>query len=156
MTAEGHLSLEGRDLAALTERWGSPLHGVHAEAVRRNARAFLGADDGFEPCEVYYSYKTNPIPEVLRLLHSLGVGAEVISEYELWLAFGLGVEPSRIVYNGPVKSDASLREAMMRRVRLINANHREEIERIGAIAAATGVRPVTGVRVNTSGNARDD
>lgn len=150
VTPEGRLSLEGRDLASLTERWGSPLHVVHAEALRRNARAFLEADDGGEPCEVYYSYKTNPIPAVLRLLHGEGIGAEVISEYELWLAFRLGVDPSRIIYNGPVKSDASLKEAIRRRIHLINANHREEIGRIGALAQALGERPLTGVRVSTS------
>src|SRR5690606_12119650 len=86
----------------------------------------------------------------LRLLHAEGIGAEVISEYELWLAFRLGVEPSRVIYNGPVKSDASLQEAIRRRIRLINANHREEIGRIGALAQTLGERPVTGVRVSTS------
>lgn len=150
VTPEGHLNLEGRDLASLTKRWGSPLHVVHAEALRRNARAFLEADDGGQPCEVYYSYKTNPIGGVLRLLHDEGIGAEVISEYELWLAFRLGIDPSRIVYNGPVKSEASLKEAIRRGIRLINANHREEIARIGALAQSIGQRPVVGVRISTS------
>lgn len=150
VTPHGHLRLEGRDLASLTERWGSPLHVVHAAALRRNARAFLEADDGGPPCEVYYSYKTNPIGGVLRLLHDEGIGAEVISEYELWLAFRLGIDPSRIVYNGPVKSEASLKEAMRWRIRLINANHREEIARIGALARSLGERPVVGVRISSS------
>src|SRR5690606_36189109 len=65
--AAGHLTLEGHALAELTARWGSPLHVVHAAALRRNARAFLD-DEGGPPREVYYSYKTNPIPGVLRLL----------------------------------------------------------------------------------------
>src|SRR5690606_17707874 len=125
-------------------------HVVHAEALRRNARAFLETDDGGQPCEVYYSYKTNPIGGVLRLLHDEGIGAEVISEYELWLAFRLGIDPARIVYNGPVKSDASLKEAVRRRIRLINANHREEIARIGALAQSLGQRPVVGVRISTN------
>lgn len=145
----GRLSLEGLDLAELTKHWGSPLHVVHAAALRRNASAFLDDTDG-PPCEVYYSYKTNPIPALLRMLDDAGIGAEVISEYELWLALRLGVEPGRIVYNGPVKSDASLREAIGRGIALVNANHREEIERIGAIAAQLGRRPVTGVRICTS------
>jgi diaminopimelate decarboxylase len=147
--AAGHLTLEGHALAELTARWGSPLHVVHAAALRRNARAFLD-DEGGPPCEVYYSYKTNPIPGVLRLLHAEGIGAEVISEYELWLALRLGVDPARIVFNGPVKSDASLREAIGRGIALLNANHREELTRIGAVAAELGRRPITGVRVCTS------
>ena len=157
--ASGRLSLEGLDLADLTARWGSPLHVVHAAALRRNARAFLNKEgldeEGLDgerapPCEVYYSYKTNPIPGVLRLLDAEGIGAEVISEYELWLALRLGVDPACIIFNGPVKSDASLREAIGRGIALLNANHREELARIGAIAAELGRRPVTGVRICTS------
>jgi diaminopimelate decarboxylase len=150
--ASGRLSLEGTDIAGMTERWGSPLHVVQAAALRRNVAAFQHVEPGHVGCEVFYSYKTNPVPAVLREMHALGVGAEVISEYELWLAFQLGVPPERIVYNGPVKSEASLREAMLRGVGLINANHREEIARLGAIAAGLARRPRVGVRVSTSGS----
>jgi diaminopimelate decarboxylase len=148
--ARGRLSLEGLDLAELTERFGSPLHVVHARALRRNVAAFRDSPASAR-CSVYYSYKTNPIPGVLRLMHGLGVGAEVISAYELWLALRLGVAPEHIIYNGPVKSDESLREAISREIHLINANHREELARISAAAHAVGKRPRVGLRVTTSG-----
>ena len=157
--ARGRLSLEGLDLGELTERFGSPLHVVHARALRRNIAAFRDAPANASTsdapanarCSVYYSYKTNPIPGVLRLMHGLGVGAEVISAYELWLALRLGVAPANIIYNGPVKSDDSLREAIAREVHLINANHREELTRISTLAHAVGKRPRVGLRVTTSG-----
>ena len=61
---------------------------------------------------MFASYKTNPVPAVLRRLHAGGVGAEVISPYELWLALRLGVPADRIIYNGPAKSPASIRTAI--------------------------------------------
>jgi diaminopimelate decarboxylase len=149
--ARGRLSLEGVELAELIQRFGSPLHVVHAQALRRNIAAFCDPAPGHPPCAVYYSYKTNPIPGVLQLMHARGVGAEVISAYELWLALRLGVAPGDIIYNGPVKSDDSLRQAIAREIYLINANHREELTRISTIAHEVGKRPRVGLRVTTSG-----
>jgi diaminopimelate decarboxylase len=147
----GRLTLDDVDLAELTERYGSPLHVVHARALRRNVAAFRDVPAGMR-CNTYYSYKTNPIPGVLKLLHGLGIGAEVVSPYELWLALRLGVAPANIVYNGPYKSDDSLREAISREIHLINVNHREELARISAHAHAIGKRPRVGVRVTTGGS----
>lgn len=149
---EEGLCLEGLSLHELLATWGSPLHVVHAARLADNAAAFLGAPRaGERGVEVYYSYKTNPVPGVLRFLHARGIGAEVISPYELWLAFRLGVAPEHIVYNGPAKSDDSLREAIAREILLINFNHREEIARVAQIAGALGKRPKVGLRISTMG-----
>lgn len=148
---KGHITFEGVDLASLREKWGSPLHVVLAEPLRKNISEFLAINDGGRTrAETFYSYKSNPIPGVLRFMHELGIGAEVISEYELWLAFKLGVPPDRIVYNGPAKSVASIREALARDILLLNVNHREEIAVVAKAASELGKRPRIGVRVGTS------
>jgi diaminopimelate decarboxylase len=147
-TRSGALALDGLVLHELGQQWGFPLHIVHAARLRDNARRFLAVPDGRERgCEVYYSYKTNPVPGVLAELHALGLGAEVISHYELWLARQLGVPPEKIVFNGPAKSDASIREAIGAGIQLLNVNHREEIGRVAAIARQMQRRPRVGVRV---------
>jgi diaminopimelate decarboxylase len=147
-TASGALTLDGIVLHDLGLRWGFPLHIVNAARLRDNARRFMGVPAGQAlGCEVYYSYKTNPVPGVLAELHALGVGAEVISHYELWLARRLGVPPDKIVFNGPAKSDAAIEEAIDAGIQLLNVNHREEIARVAAIAARSGRRPRIGVRV---------
>ncbi len=153
LTANGDrgLSLEGVQLHELLERFGSPLHVVQAAKLRENARLFSTPPAGHPAgVEVYYSYKTNPIPGVLMLLHELGIGAEVISPFELWLARRLGVPARKIIYNGPAKTDDSLREAISADIELINCNHREEIARVAALAAECGRKPRVGIRVTTS------
>ena len=108
--------------------------------------------DDVEPgCEVFYSYKTNPVPAVLERLHAAGVGAEVISAFELWLALNLGVAPERIIYNGPAKSTDSIRTAVERGVLLINANSVDEAERIAAVAADVGRAVALGIRMSLPG-----
>ncbi|MFP2897679.1 pyridoxal-dependent decarboxylase [Corallococcus sp. 4LFB] len=145
------LFLEGVSLSRLASEYGSPLHVVHLAALHRNADAFQAVPPGAAGgCEVYYSYKTNPVPGVLSALHARGVGAEVISAYELWLALKLGVAPERIVYNGPVKSDASIRESITRGIGLLAANHREELDVFSRHAAQAGKRPRVAVRVTTA------
>lgn len=152
-TPGGVLALDGVPLDGLIERYGSPLHVVDAARLASNAADFLAAPPGAEGgCEVAYSFKTNPVPGVLRRLRSLGVGAEVISEYELWLALELGFAPGAVVYNGPAKSMASLRTAIERGVGLININARCEIAPLAAIAREVGRRPKVGVRVVVPGS----
>lgn len=149
---ERGLCMEGLALHELLAKYGSPLHVVSGQRLARNAADFRRpSPEGGRACEVYYSYKTNPVGGVLRFLHEREVGAEVISPYELWLAFQLGVPPHKIIYNGPAKSDDSLREAIAREILLINFNHREEIARVAAIASALGKRPAVGVRISASG-----
>lgn len=151
VTSQGHLAFDGISLASLREKWGSPLHVVLARQLRQNASDFVAINEGGRKrAEVYYSYKSNPVPGVLRLLHGVGIGAEVISEYELWLALKLGVREDQIVFNGPAKSVSSIREAVARNILLLNINHREEINVITSVARQLNKRPRVGVRVATS------
>jgi len=144
----GELTLQGVSFASLTERFGSPLHVVNASRLRQNARRFVSAARGGPTqVDVFYSFKTNPVPGVIAMLREQGFGAEVISHYELWLARKLGFAPERIIYNGPVKSDESLREAIESDILLLNVNHREELGRVVRIAREVGRRPRVGVRV---------
>lgn len=148
LNAQGELALEGQSLPALAEEHGSPLHVVSAGRLRQNARRFLDAAAAARArCDVFYSFKTNPVPGVIAELRAQGMGAEVISHYELWLARRLGFEAERIIYNGPVKSEASLREAIGLGILLLNINHREELASVIKVARELGIRPRVGVRV---------
>ena len=145
------LTLQGLPLTDLVRKWGSPLYVMDAHALRDNARRFMRPNGTPSRCEVYYSYKTHPVPWALGVLHAEGIGAEVISHYELWLARQLGVPPERIVYNGPGKSIDSIRKAIEMGVQIININHTEEIRRVAGVAGAVGRRPRVGLRVTTEG-----
>lgn len=148
VNAQGELTLDGLSLPALTDELGSPLHLVNLARLRENARRFLEAASRAQArCDVFYSFKTNPVPGVISELLALGMGAEVISHYELWLARQLGFSPERIIYNGPVKSEASLREALGAGLLLINVNHREELALLTRLARELSIRPRVGVRV---------
>lgn len=53
---------------------------------------------------IAYSYKTNYIPRICKIVNELGGYAEVVSEMEMELALMVGVPYERIIWNGPVKN----------------------------------------------------
>jgi diaminopimelate decarboxylase len=143
------LMLQGFALADLLKKWGSPLHVVDATVLQANALRFLRPGGTAAGCEVFYSYKTNPVPGVLRALHDQGIGAEVISHHELWLARKMGMPPERIIFNGPGKSVEAIRDAVRMGVQTININHAEEVQRVVAVARELGRKPRVGLRITT-------
>ena len=149
--ADGHLALGGCDAVELAERFGTPLFVVDRGRLRRDYTEFLESFSRHYPrVEIGYSYKTNPLPGVLRMLHELGAGAEVISHFELWLALRLGVPPDQVIFNGPAKTEEALALAVSRGIRLINVDNLSEIDAIARLAGEAGRRQPVGVRVVTS------
>jgi diaminopimelate decarboxylase len=133
-------------LNQLLAEYGSPVHVIDFERLMRRLHSFRRlTQPGLS--HLFYSYKTNPLPGLLQRLHQAGVGAEVISWYEYWLARRLGVPPSRIIFNGPAKHDEAITKALREQILLFNFNHVEEIERVRELARRQGQRLRVGLRV---------
>jgi len=144
----GHLVLAGCDAADLAKQYGTPLHVVDEASLVRTFTAFREAFLRHYPkVEIGYSYKTNPLPGVLKILHRAGASAEVISHFELWLALKLGMPGERIIFNGPAKTHDALALAVSEKVKLINIDNIDEPRTIHALAQAHGRRQRVGVRV---------
>ncbi len=143
-----HLFFGQHQLSELLSTWGSPLHVIDEAKLIDNLKGFQTVPAGYDRgVDVFYSYKTNPLPWVFQVLHDHGAGAEVISEYELWLALKLGVPPHRIIYNGPAKSQASLETAIARDILSINLNHLEEVDWVAELAAKQHKVANVGIRI---------
>jgi diaminopimelate decarboxylase len=117
----GALALGSHTLDALANEYATPLHVLHTEQLEADYHHFVGSARRVHPrTTLAYSYKTNPVPAALQVLHRAGAFAEVISHFELWLALHLQVPPSEIVFNGPGKSVESLELAVSRNIFMIN------------------------------------
>jgi diaminopimelate decarboxylase len=149
--AGGRLLWDGCALGDIARQFGTPLHVVSHKHLEQTWKRFHDAFASRYPhVSIAYSYKTNPLPGVLRTLHELGADAEVISHYELWLALELGVPPERIIFNGPAKTAEALDLAVKSGVKLINIDGEAEIARIDESARRHGRRQAVGVRIVTS------
>jgi diaminopimelate decarboxylase len=146
VNAHGRLCYAGREIQELADQHGqTPVQLLDVARLDDNLTAFSGSR-----AEVFFSFKTQPVPWIIQRLMARGAGAEVISEHELRLALHLGAPPERIIFNGPGKSDAGLRLAIESGVLLININHKEELDRVVRVARDLGCKARVGVRVRGS------
>ncbi len=144
--------LDGVSLAGLAERFGTPLYLVSEGTLRRKVQQFRRAFESRYPrVRLGWSYKTNYLSAICRIMHQEGSWAEVVSGHEFRLARELGVPVDRIIYNGPHKDDASLREAIRGGAR-IHLDHLEEIPRLESLVREAGLpggtRLPVAIRVN--------
>jgi diaminopimelate decarboxylase len=113
------------------------------DAGRRIQESF-----GEVPHLVAYAVKANSAGPVLRTLFALGLGADVVSGGELELVLRAGLTPDRVVMSGVAKTDAELDLAISHEIYAIQAESREEVQRLLARARALGKKARVALRVN--------
>lgn len=93
--------------------------------------------DGFNKIYPYtrlaYSYKTNYIPQLCKIIKDEGGFAEVVSEMEYDLAMRIGSNPSNIVVNGPYKPYNALKKFLFNGS-IVNLDSYVEFEAMKEIA----------------------
>lgn len=96
---------------------------------------------------IAYSYKTNYTPKLCKIVNELGGYAEVVSEMEAELAIRCGVDPSHIIWNGPIKNPKKLKEYLLKGV-TVNIDSISEAEYIREIALKAERTLNVGIRCN--------
>ncbi len=105
--------LDATTLAELMDTVGDAFYVFDLERFVANLEAFRGSFRAHYPkTDLAYSYKTNYTPRLVKTVDEWGGLAEVVSEMEFDLAISIGVDPERIIYNGPAKTLPSIRHAM--------------------------------------------
>ncbi|WP_267241857.1 hypothetical protein [Streptomyces sp. PR69] len=135
-------------LARLGAHHPTPFHVLDCARLDRAAdrlTAVLGSLD--RRTRVHYSVKTNYLPFILRRLAGRGMGADVVSGYELEAALDAGFAPADIVFNGPVKTDGELAAAVRHGVR-VHVDGEQEIAALERLAAEAGRRIEVGIRLS--------
>ncbi|MGZ9931326.1 diaminopimelate decarboxylase [Streptomyces sp. NC-S4] len=120
--------------------------GIRASAAALTG-AFAAAPAPGTPVLHTFAVKACPLVPVLRLLAAAGLGCEVASPGELALARAAGVPADRIVLDSPAKTVAELREALALGV-AVNADNRQELERLDALVGRAPTTSPIGVRIN--------
>lgn len=97
---------------------------------------------------VCYAVKANGNPALLRLLGKTGLGADVTSGGELFLALHAGIAPDKIIYSGVGKTRPEIEAALNANIRALHVESEMELETIAEMAAARQQIVRIGVRVN--------
>ena len=147
------LVCDGASLETTAAAHGTPLYVYSRDAIVEAFRAYAGAF-ATVPHRICYAVKANGTGGILRLMASLGAGADIVSGFELRAALRAGFSPDRIVFSGVGKTDDEIAAGLDAGIGEFNAESEEEIARLSTLAAARGRRAALTLRVNPDIDAR--
>lgn len=78
----------------------------------------------------FYAVKCNPDPQVLRLLAELGTGFDCASKAEIDQVLQMNIDPSRIIYAQPCKTNSYVRYAAAKGVKQMTFDNTDELYKI--------------------------
>lgn len=142
------MNINNATIKTLRCEFGDAFYLLDSEQFRKN---FLELKDTFQSIypnfNIAYSYKTNYTPKFCKIVNELGGYAEVVSEMEAELAIRCGVEPTRIIWNGPIKNLDKLKEYIFMGV-TVNIDSLSEAKYIEELADKTDKELNVGIRCN--------
>jgi diaminopimelate decarboxylase len=139
------LFCEGVAMADIAMQIGTPTYVYSADLIRQHANSYLSADP---EAKFAYALKANQNIAILRLLCSTGIGADVTSGGELFLALKAGFDPQKIIYSGVGKRDDEIRMALDASISAIHVESSAELYVVESIAAEMGIIAKVGFRLN--------
>lgn len=142
-----YLFCEDLSIEALAEKYGTPLYLYSKNMIVENYQAMDRAFSGV-PHTICYAMKANSNFQILKLLASLGSGADVVSGGELLLALRAGIPAEKIVYAGVGKTDAEIEFAIDQGILALNVESEPELELVNQIALRMGQQAPVAIRIN--------
>ncbi|MCB2221118.1 MAG: alanine racemase [Bacteroidetes bacterium] len=140
--------IDGVAVADLVKEHGSPLFVMSEQTIRRVYREAKKAfSTRYPKVQFAWSYKTNYLDAVCRVFHQEGSWAEVVSGFEYDKALRNGVDGSKIIFNGPDKTEADLEKAIQHDS-LIHIDHLDELYSIIELSKKLDQRPKVAIRIN--------
>lgn len=132
----------------MIDEYGSPLFVISERKIRSNLRKARKAfETRYPKVQFAWSYKTNYLDAVCKTFHQEGSWAEVVSGFEYDKAIHNGVDGSKIIYNGPDKTEESLEKAINNHS-LLHIDHLDEFYSIKKVAGKLGKTARVAIRVN--------
>ena len=146
---DGRLFVEECDADSLARRFGTPIHVISEDQLRRNARRYRREFeqrwiDG--PVLVLASIKANFALATRWILTQEGIGCDSFGAGELHAALEGGVPPDRISVNGAVK-DQHLVDAAVNAGARITLDSAAELDRVRDAAERLGRRAAVRFRL---------
>ncbi|MEV3987542.1 diaminopimelate decarboxylase [Streptomyces sp. NPDC049837] len=135
----GDLSVGGVPLAAIADRFDTPVYVLDEEEVRARCRVYRHA---FPGAEVFYAAKAYLSRAMVHWADDEGLGLDVCSAGELQLAVTAGFPPENIVLHGNAKSPHDLDTALRLGVGRIVIDSPAEIARLAAALGPDGRQKV--------------
>ena len=147
------LTIEKINFQSLAKKFGTPAYCYSYSKLKENINNFKENFKSFSPL-ICFSIKSNTNVNIIREIKKFGLGADVVSKGELMLALKAGVHPSKIVFSGVGKTKEEINFAIKKKILLINAESKSEIQEINHIAKRKKKIVQVGIRLNPNTDAK--
>ena len=149
----GSFSIENVKATILAKRFGTPIYCYSYKKLKDNISNFMRSFHSFKPL-ISFAVKSNTNVKLLSEIRKLGCGADVVSVGELMKALKAGINPKKIVFSGVGKTNKEISYAIDKKILLINAESRSEINEIIKIAKLKKKIVDIGIRLNPNTDAK--
>jgi len=132
----------------IIEQYGSPCFVISERTIRKTYQSALRAfKTRYPKVQFAWSYKTNYLDAVCKVFHQEGAWAEVVSGFEYEKAIRNGVPGNKILFNGPDKTIAELKQAIENES-TIHIDHFDELYDLIEIVEISKKKAKVAIRVN--------
>ncbi len=147
------LFIEKVSVESIAKKYGTPTYCYSYDRLKKNIINFKKNFKPFSPL-ICFAIKSNTNLNLIREIKKLGLGADVVSMGELMMAIKAGINPQKIVFSGVGKTSSEIAYAIDKKILLINAESKSEIEEINRIAKLKKKKVQIGIRLNPNTDAK--
>ncbi len=151
--SKNKLFIEKVSVVNIANKFQTPAYCYSYLKLKENINYFKKNFKSFSPL-VCFSVKSNTNVNIIKEIKRFGLGADVVSKGELMLALKAGVSPSKIVFSGVGKTNEEINFAIEKKILLINAESKSEIQEINKIAKQKRKIVQVGIRLNPNTDAK--
>ena len=141
------LFVEKKSVEEIVESHISPFFLYSKNAILSNIVSWKNATKEMGAF-ICFALKANDNLNIIKLMNQNGLGADVVSAGELFLARKAGVEPGEIVFAGVGKQDFEIEYALKERIRAFNVESEQELKAIQEVAGKVNKMAPVHIRVN--------
>ena len=151
--SKNKLFIEKVSVVNIANKFQTPAYCYSYSKLKENINYFKKNFKSFSPL-ICFSVKSNTNVNLIREIKKFGLGADVVSKGELMMALKAGINSSKIVFSGVGKTSEEINFAIEKKILLINAESKSEIEEINKIAKKKNKKVQIGIRLNPNTDAK--
>ncbi|MDR1434367.1 diaminopimelate decarboxylase [Candidatus Endomicrobiellum devescovinae] len=144
---KGDLYIENVKLSDIAKEYGTSTYVYSKQQIVNNFENYkkaMALRDGL----ICFACKTNSSGAILKILVSLGAGADTTSGGEIYRCLKAGFNPSKIVYAGVGKTAEEIEYALKSKIFMLNVESFEELDVIDKIAGKLKIKANIAFRIN--------
>ena len=138
---DGTLYFAGQSTVELAEKYGTPLYLMDEDKIREKCRIYKAAFEKHfgKNARPLYASKANCFKRLYEIMSEEGMGIDVVSGGEIFIAKAAGFDMSQAFFHSNNKTDEDIAFAMDTGVGYFVCDNIEEVRAIGREAATRGI-----------------